>query len=91
MADTKHLTVRVKAELHEALRVLGSATKSTMNRMIVEAIDHVGNDGTSIQQWLLENIHNWPGLMGIISFDEKGNTDSGYVLKQMRNGSAIIP
>jgi len=59
-------------------------------KMIAEANDDVGYDGRRIHNYLLKNIKNWHGMNGIISFDEKGNTGTGFVLKQVKNGKLEI-
>lgn len=59
-------------------------------KMYVEAVDNVGYDGEKIKDYLLENIKNWKGMNGIVSFDENGNTQTGFVLKQIRNGEFVI-
>jgi len=59
-------------------------------KMFLEAIDAVGYDGEKIREYLLENIQDWEGMNGIVSFDERGNTQTGFVLKQVRNGELVL-
>jgi branched-chain amino acid transport system substrate-binding protein len=58
-------------------------------RMIMEAIDKNGYDGEKIHNYLLGNIKNWQGMNGVVTFDEKGNTHSGFVLKQVKDGKLV--
>jgi len=58
--------------------------------MGVEAIKAVGNDGKKIHDYLLENIKNWKGFNGKVTFDEKGNSGCGFVLKQVKNGELVL-
>jgi predicted transcriptional regulator len=37
--EKKNITLRIGTELHGALRILGIATKSTMNSMVTQAIE----------------------------------------------------
>ena len=57
--------------------------------MLVKAIEAVGNDGEKIHDWLLENVQDWSGFMGEFSLDEKGNTQVGYKLKQVKDGEFV--
>jgi len=51
VADKKSLTLRIDAELHQALRTLRATTRSTMNRMITEAIEiYVAVRGREVEQ-----------------------------------------
>ncbi len=58
-------------------------------KMGLEAINSVGYDGPKIHDYLLSHIQNWQGMNGIISFDEKGNTQTSFVLKQVRDGKLV--
>lgn len=60
-------------------------------KMMVEAVDVVGYDGEKIRRYLLENIQDWQGMNGVVSFDENGNTETGFVLKQVKNGELVFP
>ena len=59
-------------------------------KMGLEAIDEVGYDGPKIREYLLANIQNWEGYNGSVSFDSKGNTDTGFVLKQIQEGKLVL-
>lgn len=58
------------------------ATRDSVE-MTVQVINSVGDDGVEVHDWLLSNIKGWNGYMGEITFDEKGNSQSGYVLKKI--------
>lgn len=58
-------------------------------KMSVEAVDNVGYSGQAIRYYLLNNIKNWNGMNGVVSFDKNGNTQTGFVLKQVRDGKLI--
>jgi len=58
-----------------------SAAAYDSARMIIEAINEVGNDGKLIRDWLINNIQGWEGYAGTLSLDERGNTDLGFTLK----------
>jgi ABC-type branched-subunit amino acid transport system substrate-binding protein len=55
--------------------------------MIDEAISEVGNDGPAIRTYLLENIQDWQGMNGVVSFDSNGNTNTGFIQKIVVNGT----
>ncbi|MFA5640834.1 MAG: ABC transporter substrate-binding protein [archaeon] len=59
-------------------------------KMTLEAVDAVGYDGEKIRNYLLNNIKNWKGMNGVVSFDSNGNTQTGFVLKQLRNGELVF-
>jgi len=59
-------------------------------KMGLEAITSVGYDGTKIHDYLLSHIQNWAGYNGTVSFDAKGNTQTGFVLKQIKNGALVL-
>ena len=59
-------------------------------KMSMEAINEVGYDGEKIHDYLLKNIQDWEGLNGNVSFDENGNTGTGFVLKQVRNKELVM-
>ena len=50
--------------------------------MIMEAVNAVGYNGTRIHDYLLANIKGWDGL--------KGNVESGFILKQVHNGTLSL-
>ena len=54
-------------------------------KMSLEAI----NKGEDIHNYLLNEIQNWEGMNGKISFDEKGNTKTSFVLKQVKEGKLV--
>jgi len=58
-------------------------------KMGVEALDAVGEDGPALRQYLLENIQDWQGYNGSVSFDAEGNVETGFVLKQVRGGVLV--
>ena len=55
-------------------------------RMIVLAIQAVGDDSAAVRGWLLANIKNYHGFMGTYSLDAKGDSDLGFVIKVIKNG-----
>jgi len=59
-------------------------------RMGLDAIKSVGYDGEKIHTYLLDAIKNWPGLNGSVTFDEKGNANTGFILKQIKNKNLIL-
>jgi branched-chain amino acid transport system substrate-binding protein len=58
--------------------------------MIMEAVNAVGYNGTRIHDYLLANIKGWDGLNGNVTFDAKGNVESGFILKQVHNGTLSL-
>jgi len=56
-------------------------------RMSVEAAMNSGHDGAKIRQYLLDNIKNWNGLNGNVTFDSRGHVIGGFVLMSIVNGS----
>lgn len=58
-------------------------------RMSIEAIKNVGYDGEKIHDWLLQNVKNRSGFMGTFSFDKQGNTNNGFALKVVKNGTFL--
>jgi ABC-type branched-subunit amino acid transport system substrate-binding protein len=46
-------------------------------KLFVEAVDHVGYDGDDVKNYLINEVNDWHGLNGVISFDENGNTQTG--------------
>ncbi|MEK6963022.1 MAG: ABC transporter substrate-binding protein [Nanoarchaeota archaeon] len=60
-------------------------------KMGLEAINVVGYDGQKIHDYLLSHIQNWQGMNGLVSFNDKGNTETGFTLKQIKNSSLIKP
>jgi branched-chain amino acid transport system substrate-binding protein len=59
-------------------------------RMAVEAQRAVGSDGEAVHDYLLAHIQNWQGMNGIVSFDSEGNTQTGFVLNQIQNGTLVL-
>lgn len=59
-------------------------------RMSLEAIRKVGYDGQRIHDYLLKHIKDWQGYNGIVSFDDQGNTGTGFVLKQIKNQELVL-
>lgn len=59
-------------------------------RMTIEAIEAVGNDGPAIREYLLENIQGWEGYNGVVSFDENGNSGTGFIRKVVRDGELVL-
>ena len=57
--------------------------------MYRDAIKAVGDDPEKVKNWLLANIKNRKGLMGTFSFDEKGNSDLGFIVKVIKNGKPV--
>jgi branched-chain amino acid transport system substrate-binding protein len=58
--------------------------------MGVQAVQGAGYDGVKIQNYLLQNIQNWSGMNGVVSFDTNGNSGAGFVLKQIRGGELVL-
>jgi branched-chain amino acid transport system substrate-binding protein len=58
--------------------------------MGAEAIMSIGNDGEKIHDYLLKKIKNWDGLNGKVTFDKKGNSGCGFVLKQVKDGKLVL-
>ncbi|MEK6960457.1 MAG: ABC transporter substrate-binding protein [Nanoarchaeota archaeon] len=54
--------------------------------MITQAADARGNHGERIHDWLLAYVREWSGFNGNATFDKQGNTQTGFVLKQVRGG-----
>lgn len=59
-------------------------------KMSVEAINSVGNDGQKIHEYLLEDIKDWDGINGKISFDARGNVEGGFRLMKITNKSLAL-
>jgi branched-chain amino acid transport system substrate-binding protein len=59
-------------------------------KMGLEAIDAVGYDGQKIHDYLLKNIQNWKGYNGTVSFDAQGNSGTGFILKQIKDGKLVV-
>ena len=57
--------------------------------MIATAIREVGDDSDEVHDWLLKNVKNHRGLMGTYSLDEKGNSDLGFIIKQVKGNEFI--
>jgi branched-chain amino acid transport system substrate-binding protein len=53
--------------------------------LFVKAQEHTGNDGVKLHNWLLANVQQWQGFNGEVSFDNQGNSGTGFVRKQLRN------
>ena len=58
-------------------------------KMFIKAIEEVGYNGEKIREYLMRNIRNWEGMNGVVSFDEKGNTETGFILKQLIGGEKV--
>lgn len=58
-------------------------------QIVVAGIKSEGNDAEKIHNWILESVKNWDGLMGTFSLDDKGNSDLGFEIKQIKNGVAV--
>lgn len=56
----------------------------------LKAISVVDYDGERIHDWLLNNAKDWKGMNGVVTFDEKGNTKTGFVLKRVVNGTLVL-
>jgi len=54
--------------------------------MFSDAIKNVGDNSEKVKDWLLANVKNRHGLMGIFSFDKNGNSDLGFTIKLIKNG-----
>lgn len=58
-------------------------------RMGLQAVDSVGSNGAKIHDYLLKNIQGWKGFNGNVSFDANGNSGTGFVLKQIKEGKLV--
>ena len=58
-------------------------------KMFMQAQQAVGYDGAKMRSYLLSYIQNWQGMNGLVSFDHRGNTQTGFVLKQVKNGALV--
>lgn len=58
-------------------------------KMIGEAIDNGLSTGEELHDYLLENIQGWQGMNGIVSLDEKGNAQTGFVLKVVKDSKLV--
>jgi len=67
-----------------------SASTYDSLQMIVNAIGSVGDNNQKVHDWLLTNVKNYHGFMGTYSLDENGNSNLGFVIKQVR-GEKNIP
>jgi len=57
--------------------------------MYADALRAVGDDSVKVHDWLLKNVKNRKGFMGTYSLDDKGNSDLGFVIKQIINGKPV--
>jgi len=57
--------------------------------MLADALRAVGDNSSSVHDWLLRNIKDWNGLMGTYSLDAQGNSDLGFVVKVTKNGQPV--
>ncbi|TAK57043.1 amino acid ABC transporter substrate-binding protein [Patescibacteria group bacterium] len=57
--------------------------------MYVDALRAVGDDSVEVKDWLLANVKNRKGLMGTFSLDSTGNSDLGFVIKQVKGDQFI--
>lgn len=53
--------------------------------MMVAGLRAEGDDSAKVKDWLLANVKKWTGLMGTFSLDANGNSDLGFVIKQIKN------
>ncbi|HEY0908405.1 MAG TPA: ABC transporter substrate-binding protein [Candidatus Paceibacterota bacterium] len=57
--------------------------------MIADAIDAVGDNSAKVQTWLSTKVQDRKGLMGTYSIDAKGNSDLGFVIKQVKGDKFV--
>ncbi len=57
--------------------------------MLSQALKVVGDDSSKVHDWLLSNIRNWKGIMGVYSLDKNGNSDLGFTIKVVKNGKYV--
>lgn len=57
--------------------------------MFADGLKAVGNDSKKVKNWLLENVKNRTGLMGTFSLDQNGNSDLGFVIRQVRGDQFV--
>lgn len=58
--------------------------------MMAAGIEAEGDDSEKVKDWLLSNVKKWKGLMGTFSLDSNGNSDLGFVIKQIVNDKPVI-
>lgn len=56
--------------------------------MMADGLRAEGDNSEKVHDWLLANIKDYHGLMGTYSLDDNGNSDLGFVIKVMKNGSS---
>jgi branched-chain amino acid transport system substrate-binding protein len=77
-------------EVYKAPSLIAFHALSTYDSimMIADAMRAVGDDSTKVHNWLLQNVKNRKGLMGMFSLDKNGNSDLGFVIKVIKDGKA---
>ncbi len=56
--------------------------------MLADALREVGDDSEAVHDWLL-GVEDRKGLMGTFSLDANGNSDLGFIFKQVRDGKFV--
>ena len=86
---TKEVFARYKAKYGTA-PFIGFHAASTYDSvmMLADALRAVGDDSDRVHDYLL-TIKNRAGLMGTYSLDAQGNSDLGFVFKQVKGGKFV--
>ncbi len=86
---TKEVFARYKAKYGTA-PFIGFHAASTYDSvmMLADALRAVGDDSERVHDYLL-TIKNRAGLMGTYSLDAQGNSDLGFVFKQVKGGKFV--
>ncbi len=79
---------KAKYERDPLIAFHAAATHDAIMMMVV-GLRAEGDDSAKVKDWLLENIKKWTGLMGTFSLDANGNSDLGFVMKQIRNDAPV--
>ncbi len=58
--------------------------------MFADGIREVGDNPVKVKNWLISNVKNRHGLMGVFSFDKNGNSDLGFTIKLMKGDKAEV-
>lgn len=88
--ETKEVFARYEARYGKAPFIpFHAASTYDSVMMLADALKDVGDDSVKVHDWLLVNVKNRSGLMGTYSLDANGNSDLGFVIKQMRNGVGV--
>ena len=66
-----------------------AATADDIN-LLAEAIRSVGDDSEKVHDWLISNVKDYHGLMGIYSLDSNGNSDIGFDIKLVQGNKNIL-